>query len=59
MKTKGSAFSAAEERLLDQIGQLKNQRHIEKAEFYAQIEHYKKYLKMRAKAKKDAQMDNR
>lgn len=44
LKARGSAFSAAENRLLDQIDQLKNQRHIEKAEFYAQIDHYKKYL---------------
>lgn len=54
MKARGSAFSAAEQRLLEQIDQLKNQRHIEKAEFYAQIEHYKNYLSMRAQAKKDA-----
>ena len=44
MRARGSAFSAAEQRLLDQIDELKNQRHIEKAEFYAQIDHYKKYL---------------
>lgn len=48
MRARGSAFSAAETRLLEQIDELKNQRHIEKAEFYAQIEHYKKYLSMRA-----------
>lgn len=59
MKSRGSAFTAAEHRLLDQINELKKQRHIEKAEFYAQIEHYKNYLQMRAKAKKDAQTDNR
>jgi len=59
MRARGSAFSAAEQRLLEQINELKNQRHIEKAEFYAQIEHYRKYLQMRAKAKRDAQMDNR
>ena len=41
---RGSAFSAAERRLMEQINELKNQRHIEKAEFYAQIEHYKKVL---------------
>jgi hypothetical protein len=54
MKSKGSAFSAAERRLLNSIDELKGQRHIEKAEFYAQIEHYKNYLQMRAQAKKDA-----
>lgn len=59
MRARGSAFSAAETRLLEQIDELKNQRHIEKSEFYAQIEHYKKYLSMRAQAKKDAQSDNR
>ena len=59
MRSRGSAFTAAEHRLLDQINELKKQRHIEKAEFYAQIEHYKNYLQMRAKAKKDAQTDNR
>lgn len=59
MKARGSAFSAAENRLLQQIDELKNQRHIEKAEFYAQIEHYRRYLQMRAQAKKDAQSDNR
>ena len=42
-----------------QIDELKKQRHIEKSEFYAQIEHYKNYLQMRAQAKKDAQVDNR
>ena len=35
MKARGSAFGAAERRLLDQIEELQNQRHIEKAEFYA------------------------
>jgi len=35
MKARGSAFSAAEQRLLEQIEELKNQRHIEKSEFYA------------------------
>ena len=54
LKARGSAFSSAEQRLLDQINELKNQRHIEKSEFYAQIEHYKKYLAMRSQAKKDA-----
>ena len=44
MRARGSAFSAAEQRLLEQIEELKNQRHIEKSEFYAQIEHYKRYL---------------
>lgn len=44
MRSRGSAFTAAERRLLDQIDELKKQRHIEKAEFYAQIEHYKNYL---------------
>ena len=54
MMARGSAFSAAEKRLLEQINELKNQRHIEKAEFYAQLEHYRNYLKMRAQAKKNA-----
>lgn len=47
LKAQKSTFSAAEQRLFNQIEELRNQRHIEKAEFYEQIEHYKKILGMR------------
>ena len=36
MKSSRSAFTEAEQRLMNQIEELRNQRHIEKAEFYAQ-----------------------
>jgi uncharacterized protein (UPF0305 family) len=58
LKAQNSTFSAAEQRLFNQIEELRNQRHVEKNQFYDQIEHYKKILAMRQTAKKNAQNAN-